>query len=168
MGWNPGRGTLLLAAAAALACAAPAAAQQDTAAHAPSHPRRNRRDPFRACPGQDSAMALIADRPPVRRRPLGMGPVTRVTREVVAAPGGVPAPAAASAHRPRGTPQDLQLQLQVDAGGRVADVRVVQSSGELEVDQSFMDAARAQRFDPATESSFPVPGCAIQTVNTSG
>ncbi|HEX6751524.1 MAG TPA: TonB family protein [Longimicrobium sp.] len=166
MGWIPGRGILLLA--AALACAAPAAAQQDTAAHAPSHPRRNPRDPYRACPGQDSAMALIANRPPVRRRPQGMSPVTRVTREVVAVRGGVPVPAAASAHRPRGTRQDLQLQLQVDAGGRVTDVRVVQSSGELEVDQSFMDAARAQRFDPARESSFPVPGCAIQTINTSG
>jgi len=153
-----GRRAALAAAALALACAAPAAAQRDTtgttAAAAPHARRSNARDPFIPCPGQDSAMAAIANRPPVRRRPQGMGTVTRVV-EVVVPEGSVP--------NIKPPPMDnLVLRLDVDAHGVVTMVTVEHSSGDLELDQQFADAARQQRFDPATESSFPVPGCALQ------
>ena len=151
-----GRRAALAAAALALACAAPAAAQRDTTAAAAGHHARRStaNDRFIACPGQDSAMALIANRPPVHRRPQGMGTVTRVV-DVVVPVGTVPT------YTP--PPIDpLVLRLDVDATGVVTMVTVEHSSGDTELDQQFADAARQQRFDPATESSFPVPGCALQ------
>lgn len=154
---RPGMRAPLAAAVLALACAAPAAAQRDTTATPPAghHARRSTAsDRFIPCPGQDSAMALIADRPPVHRRPQGMGTVTRVVEVTVPAgtvPNYTPPPI-----------DPLVLRLDVDATGTVTMVSVEHSSGDLELDQQFVDAARPQRFDPATESSFPVPGCALQ------
>ena len=152
-----GRRAALAAAVLALACAAPAAAQRDTtAAPGPGHHARRStaNDRFIPCPGQDSAMALIAGRPPVRHRPQGMGTVTKVV-DVTVPVGTVPTYTPPSI-------DGLVLRLDVDEHGVVTMVTLEHGSGDMELDQLFAEAARQQRFDPATESSFPVPGCALQ------
>jgi TonB family protein len=161
---------LALAAAAALLRAAPLAAQQDTASHAASagHARRAH-DAFRACPGQEAQMALMAGRAPVRRRPHVVPEIYRIRAVEVSAPlGSTAAPSAANPGTRIAVSDEVQLQLQVDADGKVREVSVVEASDSPELDQAIAEEAREQRFDPATESAFPVPGCAIQTIQIRG
>jgi TonB family protein len=158
------RSAVLPAAAAALACAAPLAAQQDSTAPAAAGHAHRRHDYFEACRGQEQAMALLADRPQARRREHAMPEVVRMQIRVSAVqmgstPGTVDNPGSSVA-----IAKDLVLRLQVDAQGRVQQVELIQASGDQWMDQHIVDEARDQRFDPATETAFPVPGCAIQKV----
>ncbi|HEX8244813.1 MAG TPA: energy transducer TonB [Longimicrobium sp.] len=162
------RSALLLAAAAALASAAPLAAQQDSTAHAPAAPARRTHDYFAPCPGQEAAMAAVAARPQVRRRPHALPEILRVRIRQVSMPVGSPAPTAANPGTRIAFSEDLVLQLQVDAEGKVQSVQVVRSTGDADFDAAFVADARGQRFDPAAESAFPVPGCAIETLHVRG
>jgi TonB family protein len=162
------RSALLLAAAAALASAAPLAAQQDSTAHASAAATRRTHDYFAPCPGQEAAMAAIAGRPQVRRRPHAMPEIERVRIRRVIAPAGSPSPSAANPGSSIPFSEDLVLRLQVDAEGKVQTVQVVRSTGNANFDEAFVAEARGQRFDPATESAFPVPGCAIETLHVRG
>ncbi|HEX8693571.1 MAG TPA: energy transducer TonB [Longimicrobium sp.] len=114
--------------------------------------RRGGGDLFRPCPGQDAAMARIAGRPRVPRKDLGPIEI-RIAREL--RPGERP---------PRSAPRlDLraELELRVNAEGRVTEVHVLRSTGNFNVDGSITSSARNLRFDPETEWAFPVPGCAL-------
>lgn len=109
-------------------------------------------DAFRPCPGQDAAMARIAGRPQTRRPDPGPLEI-RITRTQTVPAGQRPTP-------PR---LDLQaeLELLVNAEGRVTAVRVLRSTGDFDVDNQLMGGVRNFRFDPETEWAFPVPGCAL-------
>lgn len=158
------RSAVLLAAAAALACAAPLAAQQDSTAHSAAEHAHRRHDYFEACPGQEQAMALLAERPQARRRAHALPEVVRMQERVSvvqmgSTPGTMDNPGNSVA-----IAKDLVLRLQVDAQGKVQQVELVQASGEQWIDNYVVDKARDQIFDPTTETAFPVPGCAIQKV----
>lgn len=124
-------------------------------------------EPFRPCPGQEAAMAELG------RRPHPRGDARRTVVAISVATVEVTSPAdldtavlAARAQASRGKTRAIsaEVQLRVDSAGRVSDARLLQGTGDADVDQYLVQNAYTLRFDPAAERAFPVPGCAIQTI----
>ena len=59
---------------------------------------------------------------------------------------------------------DLLFRLQVDAAGKVTEVRMLRGSGDAVVDSAMTRELRVQAFSPGEERRFPIPGCALQTI----
>ena len=62
--------------------------------------------------------------------------------------------------RQRGEQGDVILEIRVNAGGTVDDVKVVTSSGFAELDEAAVKAAKAAKFSPARSGHDPVASTA--------
>lgn len=69
-----------------------------------------------------------------------------------------PAPRYPAAALRRGESGEVLLRIDVDAGGRVADVGVVHGSGSRALDRAAISAVRGWRFLPGQRDGRPVPG----------
>ncbi len=121
--------------------------------------------PFRPCPGQEAAMAGLRDR--ARRAPKHPRRVIGVTVDTLDVRNPAQLDSVARLQRNRSAPQRtvrVEIELRVDAAGRVSDARLLHGTGDEDLDTYLVRDALAQTFDPAREASFPVPGCAIQTI----
>lgn len=72
-------------------------------------------------------------------------------------PGTTRLPVVVSASRPEPARIPPRLVVLVDPTGRVADVRIIHSSGDSRLDRSHADAARQRRFEPARLDGAAVP-----------
>nr|WP_302474292.1 energy transducer TonB [Roseococcus sp. MDT2-1-1] len=73
----------------------------------------------------------------------------------------IPYPEAARFRNETGT---VALELSVGTDGRVAGVRVTQSSGSRILDEAAQRGALAWRFRPATRDGLPIPSTARTSV----
>jgi len=74
-------------------------------------------------------------------------------------------PAYPEASRRRGQEGTVQLELSVDANGRVTGVRVVESSGFNALDAAALEAVREWRFRPAERAGMPMAGILTMAVH---
>ncbi|MFM7780499.1 MAG: energy transducer TonB, partial [Alphaproteobacteria bacterium] len=74
-------------------------------------------------------------------------------------------PAYPEASRRRGQEGTVQLELSVDANGRVIDVRVTESSGFSALDAAAVETLREWRFRPAQRAGLPVAGSITTAVH---
>jgi len=74
-------------------------------------------------------------------------------------------PAYPEASRRRGQEGTVQLELSVDANGRVVHVRVTESSGFSALDAATVEALREWRFRPAQRAGLPVAATIIHQVH---
>jgi protein TonB len=74
-------------------------------------------------------------------------------------------PAYPEASRRRGQEGTVQLELSVDANGRVVHVRVTESSGFSALDAAAVETLREWRFRPAQRGGMPVAGSITTAVH---
>jgi periplasmic protein TonB len=75
-----------------------------------------------------------------------------------------PAPAYPLAALRRHLTGVVQVLAEVDAQGKVASVRIAQTSGHGVLDRAALDAVSKWKFHPATRDGHPVPGAALVPV----
>ena len=64
-----------------------------------------------------------------------------------------------------GVQATAQVQVTIDAGGRVTDTRIYRSTSNLSLDRVALDAARHSTYAPATVDCQPVGGTYLFTVD---
>jgi protein TonB len=69
------------------------------------------------------------------------------------------------ASRRRGEQGVVRVELFVDPAGRVADVRMIESSGFAALDAAAMETLRDWRFRPAERAGLPVMGSITTAVH---
>lgn len=75
-----------------------------------------------------------------------------------------PAPDYPAAALRAGASGEVVLRIEVDAGGRPAEISVVSSSRNRDLDRAALRAVRRWRFEPALRDGQPVPGTVQQSI----
>jgi protein TonB len=137
--------------------AAPEQPRQVTEALAPASERR---PPQRAGAAQSSAL-------PVRLNAARQGGGSFSSDSPMSPPIAlrIGRPAFPEISRRHGQEGTVLLELRVDANGRVADIRVLESSGFRALDEAAMQGLRESAFRPAQRGGLPVAGSLTTAVH---